>query len=163
MPTVRDRAKRSGSSTPTLIERAATGPTTRYGHQPTTDSASCWKTCRSTLCIVRNTRTSLGVRPTWPQSSCENTGCAVLDKLADPALRIPRGRPSQPSDPYALSVPRMWFSRSISLRLRSFLLASSERIFCISMSDIDGAVPAQPHHLRDAARIVAIRFVAHRR
>jgi hypothetical protein len=48
-PTVRDRAKRRGSSTPTLNERAATGPTpgTVIKRRQT---ASCWITCRSTLC-----------------------------------------------------------------------------------------------------------------
>jgi hypothetical protein len=48
-PTVRDRAKRRGSSTPTLNDRAATGPTpgTVIRRRQT---ASCWTTCRSTRC-----------------------------------------------------------------------------------------------------------------
>lgn len=53
---------------------------------------------------------------------------------------------------------------SISLRLSSFLLARTERIFLhIDILDVDGAVPTQPDHLCNAAGIIAVGFVAHGR
>ncbi|WP_128970576.1 hypothetical protein [Bradyrhizobium tropiciagri] len=82
---------------------------------------------------------------------------AVLDQLAYPRFVSSAADCSDRT----LSVPRIWFSRSISLRLRRFLSARSERIFCISIFlTWDGAIPAQPHHLRDAACIVAVGLVA---
>jgi hypothetical protein len=59
-------------------------------------------------------------------------GIAMLDQRADPGFVTPAGDGANQQS-IGLSAPRIWFSMSISLRLRSFQLDSSARILCISM------------------------------
>lgn len=157
-PTVRDRAKRKGSSTPTLNERAATGADAGYGHQATTNRIvldDLQEHFMQSFVAVED-------RSAYVQHGLNHHGkyrIAVLDELANPRFVPPR--PTAPtSSPYALSVPRMWFSRSISLRLSSFLLASSERIFCISMF-LTWTARYQPSRItpRASLRSVLLRIV----
>jgi hypothetical protein len=58
----------------------------------------------------------------------------------------------------------MWFFEVNQLALEQFPAGQQRtHLLHVDVLDMDGAVPAQPHHLRDAARIVTVGLVAHRR
>ena len=145
-----------------LERKGRNGADAGNGHQPTTNRIMLDDLQEHLV----QSFVALEDRPPYVQHGLDHHKkyrIAVLDQLADPCFVVPAADGANQQTVSPQRATNMVFEVD-QLALEELPVGQQRaHLLHLDILDMDRAVPAQAHHLRDAAGIVAVGLVAHRR